>query len=100
MSPKPQDELHAAPFAKLDAATLYKIRTLRSEVFVIEQNCINLDRAGLNPDPETRHLWIERAGQVVAYIRILDMEGTPQIGRVVTAPTARGGGLAGQLISE
>ena len=100
MSSEPQDELYAAPFAELDAATLYKILTLRSEVFVIEQNCVYLDLDGLDPDPGTRHLWIERAGQVVAYIRILDMERTPRIGRVVTAPAARGTGLAGRLISE
>jgi len=100
MSAEPQDQLCTASFAELDAATLYRILTLRSEVFVVEQNCVYLDLDGLDPAPETRHLWIERAGQIAAYIRILDMDGTPRIGRVVTAPAARGSGLAGQLISE
>jgi len=100
MSSEPQDELHTAPFAELDAATLYRILQLRSEIFVVEQNCVYLDLDGLDPAPGTRHLWIERAGQVTAYIRILDMDRTPQIGRVVTAPAARGTGLAGRLISE
>jgi ElaA protein len=100
MSAEPEDQLHAASFAELDAATLYQILKLRSEVFVVEQNCVYLDLDGLDPHPETRHLWIERTGQIAAYIRILDIESAPRIGRVVTAPTARGGGLAGQLISE
>jgi ElaA protein len=100
MSSEPQDDLRAAPFAELDAATLYKILMLRSEVFVVEQNCVYLDPDGLDPSPGTRHLWIERAGEILAYVRILDFDLEPRIGRVVTAPTARGGGLAGRLIAE
>ena len=100
MSVEPQNQVRIASFAELDAATLYKILMLRSEVFVVEQNCVYLDLDGLDPQTEARHLWIERAGQILAYIRILDIERTPRIGRVVTAPAARGNGLAGQLISE
>ena len=100
MPTEPRDELRIAPFAELDAATLYQILTLRSEVFVVEQNCVYLDPDGLDPEPGTRHLWIERAGGVRAYVRILDIDGEPRIGRVVTAPTARGAGLAGRLIAE
>ena len=100
MSADLSNQLRIASSAELDAATLYKILTLRSEVFVIEQNCVYLDLDGRDLEPGTRHLWIERAGQVVAYARILDMDRTPRIGRVVTAPAARGSGLAGQLISE
>lgn len=100
MPTEPRDELRIAPFAELDAATLYQILTLRSEVFVVEQNCVYLDPDGLDPEPGTRHLWIERAGGVRAYVRILDIDGEPRIGRVVTAPIARGAGLAGRLIAE
>jgi ElaA protein len=100
MSSEPQDDLRTASFAELDAGTLYKILTLRSEVFVVEQNCVYLDLDGLDPAPGTRHLWIERAGEVRAYVRILDIDGEPRIGRVVTAPAGRGGGLAGRLIAE
>jgi ElaA protein len=100
MSAEPEDQVRSASFAELDTATLYKILMLRSEVFVVEQNCVYLDLDGLDPAPDTRHLWIERTGQIAAYIRILDMETIPRIGRVVTAPTARGEGLAGRLISE
>jgi len=100
MTTEPRDELRIAPFAELDAATLYQILTLRSEVFVVEQNCVYLDLDGLDPSPGTRHLWIERAGGVRAYARILDIDLEPRLGRVVTAPAARGGGLAGRLIAE
>ena len=99
MSSEPQDDLRTASFAELDTEMLYKILTLRSEVFVVEQNCVYLDLDGLDPEPGTRHLWIERAGEVRAYARILDIDGQPRIGRVVTAPTGRGGGLAGRLIA-
>ena len=100
MSAEPQDQLRIASFAELDAATLYQILMLRSEVFVVEQNCVYLDIDGLDPAPETRHLWIERAGEIRAYVRILDFDREPRIGRVVTAPTARGAGLAGRLIAK
>jgi ElaA protein len=100
MSSQPQDQLRIALFGELDATTLYKILMLRSEVFVVEQNCVYLDIDGLDPSPETRHLWIERAGEVRAYVRILDFDLYPRVGRVVTAPTARGGGLASRLIAE
>jgi ElaA protein len=101
MSSEPQeDDLRTASFADLDARTLYQILTLRSAVFVVEQNCVYLDLDGLDPEPGTRHLWIERAGEVRAYVRILDIDGEPRIGRVVTAPPDRAGGLAGRLIAE
>jgi len=45
-------------------------------------------------------MWIERMDEIRAYLRILDIAGEPRIGRVVTAPAGRGGGLAGRLIAE
>ena len=94
------DDLRLAAFADLDAYTLYGILKLRSDVFVVEQDCVYPDLDGRDTEPGTRHLWLERAGDIRAYLRILDYGETPRIGRVVTAPDARGGGLAGQLITE
>jgi ElaA protein len=100
MSAEARSDLRLASFADLDAGTLYAILKLRSEVFVVEQACVYLDPDGRDTEPGTRHLWIERAGAIRAYLRILDDGGVPRIGRVVTAPDARGSGLAGALVTE
>jgi ElaA protein len=98
--PEPQDELRTASFRDLDTTTLYAILRLRSEVFVVEQQCAYLDIDGRDAEPGTRHVWFERDGEVRAYLRILREPGHERVGRVVTARTARGTGLAGRLITE
>jgi len=45
-------------------------------------------------------VWFERDGDVRAYLRVLDDGDAQRIGRVVTAKTARGDGLAGRLVTE
>ena len=42
---------------------------LRERVFVVEQACVYLDADGV--DPVSRHVWAERAGEIVAYLRIV-----------------------------
>jgi ElaA protein len=95
------DQLRVAAFSELDAYTLYALLRLRAEVFVVEQDCAYLDLDGLDSRPGTRHIWLERSGEPVAYLRILPGEGTdggPRIGRVVVAKPARGEGLAARLM--
>ena len=63
---------------------------LRSEVFVVEQNCIFLDAD--NKDEQCLHFmgWIEK--DLVAYTRIAPpgyIYEEPSIGRVVTSPAYR-----------
>jgi ElaA protein len=90
---------HSA-FGDLDVTTLYAILKLRGDVFVVEQKCAYPDLDGRDTEPGTRHVWFSRDGAIHAYLRILD-DGTHQrIGRVVTAPGARGAGLAGRLVTE
>jgi ElaA protein len=92
--------LREAAFAELDAATLYALLRLRVDVFVVEQRCPYPELDGRDPEPATRHLWLERDGAPVAYLRLLgEPGGAARIGRVVVAPEARGTGLAGRLIS-
>ncbi|MEU8656798.1 GNAT family N-acetyltransferase [Actinoplanes philippinensis] len=100
MHPEPHDELRVASFRDLDTTTLYEILKLRSEVFVVEQECAYLDPDGRDTEPGTRHLWFAQGNRVRAYLRILSDHGVERIGRVVTAPEARGHGLAGRLITE
>jgi ElaA protein len=88
-----------AAAAELDPVTLYRILALRSAVFVVEQDCAYLDPDGRDLEPSARQLWIDRDGEVVATLRLLtDPDGLARIGRVATAVTARGAGLAAQLM--
>lgn len=92
-------------FDTLDAPGLYAVLQLRSEVFVVEQACLYRDIDGL--DLAVWHLrGFDEAGALQAYARLvppgLKGEGYPQpmIGRVVTAPTARGAGQGRALMVE
>ncbi|MGE5865532.1 MAG: GNAT family N-acetyltransferase [Rhizobacter sp.] len=98
--------LHAAPdltwhhrrFEALDAATLYAILRLRSEVFVVEQQCIYGDVDG--KDVEAHHVWAMDGDHLAAYARVLPPGVSfdeASIGRVVTAPPYRSMG-AGRLL--
>ncbi len=89
------------PFDALTAGQLYQILKLRSEIFVVEQNCVYLDMDDRDCEPNTRHAWIEEAGLILSYLRIMeDGNGVTRIGRVVTHPQARGRGLARQLVQH
>ena len=92
--------IRSAAFAELDTATLYAILQLRCDVFVVEQRCAYRDLDGRDTEPTARHLWLaDDAGVVRAYLRTLDEGlGVTRIGRVVTAPDARGRGLADRLV--
>ena len=93
------DVLRSAPLADMAPHTLYAILRLRAEVFVVEQDCAYLDADGRDLEPDAHHLWMEREGAVVSALRLLrDPGGEWRIGRVVTAPGARSGGLAARLI--
>lgn len=91
--------VHDAPLAELDPGTVYAILALRSAVFVVEQDCVYLDPDGRDLEPDARQLWAENAGAVVATLRLLRDPGpVARIGRVVTAASARGGGVAATLV--
>jgi ElaA protein len=91
---------HDKAFAELTVHELYAITALRERVFVVEQNCPYLDADGL--DQRSRHLWgAEGADAIRAYCRIVpagDKFAEISIGRVITAPEARGTGLGRELM--
>jgi ElaA protein len=94
-------EFHAAAFADLDARTLYDLLRLRSEIFVVEQECAYLDVDGRDVELGTRHLWFSDPDGPVAYLRLLsEPGGVTRVGRVAVAAAARNGGLAGRLMEE
>lgn len=87
----------------LDAATLYALLKLRSEVFVVEQHCPYLELDGQDLLAGTRHFWFEDAdGRMVATLRLLEDNAggstSFRIGRVCTAPANRGRGYASRLL--
>jgi ElaA protein len=86
-------------FEELSTNELHAILRLRAEVFVVEQDCAYLDIDGRDTEAGTVHHWIERDGRLAAYARVLfDPDGSTRIGRVVTDPADRGGGLSAHLV--
>lgn len=88
------------PFDELSPAQLYAILRLRSEVFIVEQQCIFLDMD--NKDQHCWHLSAWKHGKLLAYTRIVPKGISyteASIGRVVTAPDERGSGI-GKLLME
>lgn len=79
---------------------LYDALRLRSEIFVVEQNCVFLDIDGL--DPHCRHLCaLDPQERLVAYLRLLPpglKSPYPALGRVVVAQGHRRSGLGRELM--
>lgn len=89
--------VRAASLEELAPRVLYGILKLRSDVFVVEQDCAYMDMDGRDADADTVHLWIEDGGAVLATLRILG-GAVPQIGRIVTRADRRGRGLGATLL--
>ncbi len=73
-----------ARFNDLSLSELYELLRLRSQVFVVEQDCVYQDLDGL--DQESWHLLGFLDGTLVAYARLLPpglAYPTPAIGRIV-----------------
>jgi len=86
------------PFNQLSPDQLYAILRLRSEVFVVEQNCVFLDMD--NRDQQCHHLMLFKADELMAYARLIPAGAFYEemsVGRVVTSPKVRGTG-AGRLL--
>ncbi|MBP4138982.1 GNAT family N-acetyltransferase [Flavobacterium geliluteum] len=72
------------PFEALTAHELYDLLKVRSEIFVVEQNCVYLDLDG--KDKQALHLIGEYDDKIVAYARLFDAGisfDNASIGRVV-----------------
>ena len=89
-------------FEALTTAELYLILKLRSEVFVVEQECAYLDADG--KDEMAIHIFLNDKENCNAYARILDSghyyDDYVCIGRVVIHPNQRGNHLAYKLIAQ
>ncbi|SRR5258705_8449730 len=88
-------------FDELSVHELYAILRLRSEVFVVEQNCVFQDMD--NKDQSSYHLmgWEDHA--LAAYTRLIPpgvVYPSASIGRVITSQAARGTGIGRQLMEK
>lgn len=90
------------PFAELSGAQVYALLKLRSEVFVMEQQCIYLDADG--DDVKAWHVMgIDARGALTAYARFFDRGvkfAEASIGRVVTAACHRDSGMGRALMQQ
>jgi ElaA protein len=88
------------PFTQLTPEELYAILRLRSEVFVVEQNCVFLEMD--NKDQIAYHTMGWLNGDLVGTTRLFNTgqsyEGYQCIGRVVGAPAYRGLGYGKALM--
>ena len=85
--------LHKKNFSELMVEELYELLRIRSEVFVVEQNCVYQDMDG--DDQASVHLWLTEQDRVVALCRVCPA-GTHMkevsIGRVITTERGKGYG--------
>lgn len=88
-------------FDELTLEELYEILKLRSEVFVVEQNCIYNDIDG--KDKTSFHVIIKENNEITAYLRVLPpgiSYENASLGRVLVAKDARGMGYAKAIVTE
>ena len=90
-------QLHKKSFEELTTDELYELLRVRSEVFVVEQNCAYQDMDG--DDQKSIHLWMTNNDKIVSLARVCPA-GTHMkevsIGRVIT--TERGKGYGKQIM--
>ena len=92
-------------FAGLTAAELYQALQTRQDVFILEQMCLYPDMDGLDQDAHHLLGWrvIDGKRRLAAYMRVLAPGAKyveMSLGRVVTAPVARGTGIGRELLAE
>ncbi len=88
-------------FNELTLEQLYQIMKIRSEIFVVEQNCVYLDIDG--NDTEVVHIFLEDKNEVLAYARILPKgiyHKQASIGRVLVNEKYRKNGYATELMNK
>ena len=89
--------LHIKTFKQLTVDELYELLRVRTEVFVVEQDCVYQDMDG--DDKEAIHVWLTEGDRVVALARVCPAGvhlPTISIGRVIT--TVRGKGYGKQVM--
>ncbi len=89
--------LHIKTFKQLTVDELYELLRVRTEVFVMEQDCVYQDMDG--DDKQAIHVWLTEGDKVVALARVCPAGvhlPTISIGRVIS--TVRGKGYGKQIM--
>ena len=94
-------EVKIKSFSELNLEELYQVLKLRSDVFVVEQNCVYSDMD--NKDEDSFHCIISFNSKIIGYARILPsgLNYTyPSIGRVIIHSDFRGEKLGYKLMNS
>ena len=86
-------------WAELSTNEVENIFSLRSEVFVVEQDCVYQDIDG--KDQKAKHVLGKKDGEIVAYARIFkpgEYFKEASFGRAVVKKTERGKGVGDELV--
>ena len=92
-------QLQTKTFEELELLELYEILQLRSEVFVVEQDCVYQDIDG--KDDKALHIFGKKEGKIVAYTRCFAPKiyfEEAAIGRVVVKESERKFGYGHQIL--
>ena len=87
-------------FDDLSNTEIYQILRLRSEVFVVEQECIYQDID--NKDKKAVHIFLKEKNEIIAYSRVFKEKEyfeNPSIGRVVVANKRRMYGVGKKIMN-
>ena len=88
-------------WAELSTREVENIFSLRSEVFVVEQDCVYQDIDG--KDQKAKHVLGKKENDIVAYARIFkpgDYFKEASFGRAVVKKTERGKGVGDELVKN
>ncbi|EJN93567.1 GNAT family N-acetyltransferase [Streptococcus ratti] len=85
-------------FDELSTHELFAIYKVRTDIFVVEQNCAYPEVD--DKDLTALHLFLENGQAVSAYCRIIPNNELVQIGRVLVSPENRKKGLAKELVTK
>jgi ElaA protein len=91
---------HRSTVASMDPLLLYRLLELRVAVFVVEQHAAYPDLDGRDVEAGAELLWAQEGGAVLGTARVLRDPDGMRIGRVATAPEARGLGVASALMRQ
>jgi ElaA protein len=84
-------ELHIKNYEELTVDELYDLLRARSEVFVVEQDCVYQDLD--NKDKKAYHVWLSDEDGIAAYLRVLPSGVSydePSVGRVISLRRRQG----------
>ena len=85
-------------FDNLSRKEIHDLFLLRSEVFVVEQNCVYQDIDG--KDEKAEHVLVKKNNKIIAHARVLEYSDRDNIsiGRIVVSKKERGNSLGSDLL--